>query len=193
MKRSIHVRFFVTLFLLFAMLSPTAVFAFGDGKKHFQKGMKHEVAEEWDRAVEEFALAVSDNPKNPEYRLHLTRSLFNASQMYVKKGVIAAKENNYEEAYMAFRRAYAFDPTNELARSEMERMVRLQRELNEATSGDKKDETGRLKLIPTSYNEKKTVGIAAGFAETRKAARPAVSVGRRSSIYYQRTRKRPRS
>ena len=45
------------------------------GKSHFKEGMKHESAEEWDKAVEEFALAVSDNPKNPEYRLHLTRAL----------------------------------------------------------------------------------------------------------------------
>ncbi len=156
MKRSIHLRFVVSLFLIFAMLAPTAVFAFGDGKKHFNQGMKHEVSEEWDKAVEEFALAVSENPKNPEYRLHLTRSLFNASQMYIKKGTIAAKESNYEDAYMAFRRAYAFDPTNELARSEMERMVRLQRELNDAAPGDKrKDEAGKLKLIPTSFSDKK--------------------------------------
>lgn len=159
MKSSIHVRSVISLFLLLAMLSPTAAFAFGDGKKHFNQGMKHEVAEEWDKAVEEFALAVSANPKNPEYRLHLTRSLFNASQMYIKKGTIAAKENNYEEAYMAFRRAYAFDPTNELARSEMERMVRLQRELNDTTPGDKKDQTGKLKLIPTSYTDRKAAAV----------------------------------
>ncbi|MFN0280205.1 MAG: secretin N-terminal domain-containing protein [Pyrinomonadaceae bacterium] len=155
-----HLRFFVSLFLLLTLLSPTAVLAFGDGKKHFQRGMKHEIAEEWDKAVEEFALAVSSNPKNPEYRLHLTRSLFNASQMYVKKGSIAAKEKNYEEAYMAFRRAYAFDPTNELARSEMERMVRLQRELNEGTPTDNKDQTGKLKMIPTSFNtDRKTATV----------------------------------
>ncbi len=152
MKRSIHVRVFVTLLLVFAMLSPTAIFAFGDGKKHFNAGMKHEAAEEWDKAVEEYALAVSDNPRNPEYRLHLTRSLFNASQMYVKKGTMLAKENNYEEAYLAFRRAYAFDPTNELAKSEMERMVRLQKDLNEASSpGGKRDDGSKLKLIPTGY------------------------------------------
>lgn len=155
MKTSIHVRIF-SLLLVLSMLSPVAALAFGDGKGHFKTGMKHEVAEEWDKAVEHFALAVSENPKNPEYRLHLTRALFNASQMYVKKGTIAAKENNYEEAYMAFRRAYAFDPTNELARSEMERMVRLQKDLNDASSPNgKKDETGKLKMIPTGYVEKR--------------------------------------
>src|SRR5580765_6578183 len=142
MKRSITVRFFVTLLLLLSMLSPIATYAFADGKKHFNEGMKHESAEEWDKAVEEFALAVADSPKNPEYRLHLTRSLFNASQMFMKKGTTAAKEKDYDAAYVAFRRAYAFDPTNELAQSEMERMVRLQKEVNEGAPDNKKGQPG---------------------------------------------------
>ena len=141
-------RFCLTFLLIFAMLSPTAVLAIGDGKKHFHKGLDEEAAEAWDLAAEEFALAVNENPKNPEYRLHLQRALFNASQMYMKKGVAAAKEKDYEGGYNAFRRAYAYDPTNELAKSEMDRMVRLQ-------GGDKTaaatDSAGNVKLVPTSY------------------------------------------
>lgn len=153
MTRSIHFRFAICLLLLFSLLSPMSVLAYGDGKKHFNEGMKHESAEVWDKAVEEFALAVSENPKNPEYRLHLARALFNASQMYMKKGTTSAKDKDYEGAYIAFRRAYAFDPTNELARSEMERMVRLQKEVNEGAPGDKGDKKGdpAVKLVPTSY------------------------------------------
>ncbi len=151
MKRSINVSFFITLLLILSMLSPVAAFALGDGKKHFKVGIKHEDAQEWDKAAEAFALAVSETPKNPEYRLHLVRALFNASQMFMKKGAMAAKEKDYEGAYLAFRRAYAFDPTNELAKSEMERMVRMQKDLNEGTSGDKKDDSGRLKLTPTAF------------------------------------------
>lgn len=128
MKRTIPLRIFVTLMLVFAMLSPTAVLAFGDGKKHFKAGMKFETAEQWDQAAESFAMAVAEDPKNSEYRLHLQRSLFNASQQYMKKGTIAANEKDYEGAYIAFRKAYAFDPVNELAKSEMARMVRLQQE-----------------------------------------------------------------
>ena len=51
--------------------------------------------------------------------------------MLMKKGTMAAKESDFEAAYVAFKRAYAFDPTNELAKSEMERMVRLQRDAND--------------------------------------------------------------
>lgn len=138
------------------MLSPVmAAAAAPDGKKHFNQGMKHESAEEWDKAVEEFALAVSETPKNPEYRLHLTRSLFNASQMYMKRGSSAANEKDYVGAYAAFRRAYAFDPTNELARSEMDRMVRLQKDVGDAGPGDKKENGNNVKLVPTAYTDKK--------------------------------------
>ena len=146
------------------MLSPVAAAAaFGDGKKHFNEGMKHESAEQWDKAVEEFALAVSDNPKNPEYRLHLTRSLFNASQMFMKKGTIAASEKDYVGGYAAFKRAYAFDPTNELAKSEMDRMIRLQKDANDVLpgeKGDKKGVNGDVKLVPTAFIDKKRAADA---------------------------------
>lgn len=128
-----------------------AALAAGDGKKHFKEGMKHEAAEQWDKAVEAFALAVADSPKNPEYRLHLVRALFNASQMFMKKGSIAAKEKDYEGAYNAFRRAYGFDPTNELAKSEMERMVRLQKETLEGKPNDKNVDANGIKLVPTGF------------------------------------------
>jgi general secretion pathway protein D len=151
MKSLASVRFLLGFVLLASMLSPAAVLAIGDGKKHFRAGMKHEVAEAWDKAAEEFALAVTENPKNPEYRLHLQRALFNASQMYMKKGAMAAAEKDYEGAYIAFRKAYAFDPVNELAKSEMERMIRLQ---NQVQGGGNPDANAdpKVKLVPTGYS-----------------------------------------
>lgn len=151
MKNLTRFRFPVTLILVLALMSPISILAFGDDKKHFAEGMKYEVAEQWDKAVESFALAVAENPKNAEYRLHLVRSLFNASQMYMKKGTAAAKEKDYESGYLAFRRAYAFDPTNELAKSEMERMVRLQKEVLEASDPGVKGTNSKVKLVPTGY------------------------------------------
>ncbi len=151
MKKSIYFRFSLSFVLMLALFSPTAVLAMGDGKKHFNQGMKHEVAEEWDKAVEEFALAVADNPKNPEYRLHYIRSLFNASQMYMKKGRIQADQKDFASAYISFRKAYAYDPVNELAKSEMERMVRLQQGLKDGTLTT--DANGNVKLIQTGLKD----------------------------------------
>lgn len=161
MKRSTHLRVFLSTLLLISLIAPISVLARDNGKKYFGQGLKHEVAEEWDKAVEQFALAVADSPKNPEYRLHLVRSLFNASQQYMKKGATAAKEKDYEAAYVAFRRAYAFDPTNELAKSEMDRMVRLQQAINEGASDPKtpKKDDGKVKMVTTGFNPASTAGL----------------------------------
>ncbi len=156
MKRPSKTTFFVSLFLMASMLMPLPAMAYGyadNGKSHFNKGMDYEAHEEWDRAVEEYALAVTKSPTNPEYRLHLTRALFNASQMYMKKGTLAANEKDYTGGYAAFRKAYAFDPTNELAKSEMERMVRLQQDIvTTAPSNSKPATAGGVKLMQTAYN-----------------------------------------
>ncbi|HLM59756.1 MAG TPA: secretin N-terminal domain-containing protein, partial [Pyrinomonadaceae bacterium] len=153
MKTSAYVRFSIALFLLVALLSPTTALANDKkAKRHFNTGMKAEVAEQWDRAAEEFALAVVEDPKNPEYRLHYTRALFNASQMYVKKGTAQANEKDYAGAYLSFRKAYAYDPTNELAKSEMERALRLQKELENGDGGEnQKDAKDAVRLVPTGY------------------------------------------
>ncbi len=150
MKIENRIRIFLGMFLIVAMLSPTAVLAFGEGKKQFKVGLKHSAAEEWDKAAEAFALAVADNPKNPEYKLHLVRAMFQASQLYMKRGALAANEGDFEGGYVAFRKAYNYDPTNELAKSEMERMVRLQ-EAKANPSTQLKPTGPAMKMVPTAY------------------------------------------
>ncbi len=61
-----------------------------------------------------------------EYQLHFRRASFNASQTYMQQGRSLAERGDYVGAYNAFRQAYGYDAVNELAVSEMERMLRLQ-------------------------------------------------------------------
>ena len=153
MKIPAYFRYSISFVLLLCLLAPTAVLAFGDGKKHFKEGMKAEVAEQWDKAVEEFALAIAENPKNAEYRLHYTRALFNASQMYMKRGNTLAEEKDYAGAYLAYRKSYAYDPVNELAKAQMEKMLRLQEALdnpNRTEAGGGNIMSG-VKTIPTGF------------------------------------------
>lgn len=148
MKRSKILRLPISFLLVLTLLLPTTALAIGNGKKYFKTGMKHEIAEEWDKAAEAFAMAVNESPRNPEYRLHLRRALFNASQMYMKKGRLAVEEKDYEAAYIAFRKAYAFDPVNELAKAEMAKMIRLQESLKPAEQTDQADGLA----LPTAPN-----------------------------------------
>jgi general secretion pathway protein D len=178
MKKTHYFRFLISLLLIAAMLAPTTAFAagLGEGKRHFNKGMEHEAHEEWDAAVEEYALAVSANPKNAEYRLHLQRSLFQASQMYMKRGTEAANEKNYDAGYNAFKKAYSYDPTNELAKAEMDRMVRMQQgDSGTQQPGAPKTSTGgngNLKLSPASYNPQKDFPKPASLERLRDVPFP---------------------
>ena len=119
------------------------------GKDHFNRGIKHEMAQQWEQAAQEFILAVAADPSNAEYQLHYRRAIFNASQTFMQQGRSLAEQRDYIGAYNAFRQAFGYDPVNQLAVSEMERMLRLQ-EVKEGkspsasttTENTKTDETG---------------------------------------------------
>ncbi len=101
--------------------------AFGKkGKDHFDRGMKAEQNQQWEQAAQEFTLALAADASNVDYRLHYQRAVFNASQMFMQKGRSLAEQRDYVGAYNAFRQALGYDPVNQLAVSEMERMLRLQ-------------------------------------------------------------------
>jgi general secretion pathway protein D len=165
MKIPSFFRFTISLVLLFCLTTPIVALAGGgdkEGKLHFKNGMKFEDAEQWDKAVEEFALAIVNTPKNAEYRLHYQRSLFNASQMFMKSGNALVEQKDYKGAYNAYRKAYAYDQTNELAKAEMERMIRLIENLNnpDKEKKDNPNDTSKnpsLKLVQTAYQKRATV------------------------------------
>ncbi|KAF0194584.1 MAG: proteinral secretion pathway protein D, partial [bacterium] len=103
------------------LIAPIAL-ASGGGKQ-FKKGRKFEAAQQWDLAAEQYALALSEDPSNPEYKLHFLRSLANASLSFMERGKILAEQGDYEGAYQAFRQAYSYDNTNEMALSRMKSML----------------------------------------------------------------------
>src|SRR6266508_6788248 len=121
-KTRVVVSFLLTF--CFVLLPATALAKKGD--KNFKKGMQYELAQQWEKAAQEFTLAVASNPANMEYQLHFRRASFNASQSFMQQGRSLAEQRDYVGAYNAFRQAYGYDPVNSLAVSEMERMLRLQ-------------------------------------------------------------------
>lgn len=147
----------IALAVVLAMVAPVGVLA-KDGKKHFKEGMKYEENRQWDKAAEQFALAVAEKPSNVEYQLHLQRSLVNAAIMLVERGDMLSEKKDHNAAYQAYRQAYAFDPANELALIKMRRMLEAQG-LPTDSIPDSTDPSGpRYKLkkedgtVKTSYN-----------------------------------------
>jgi general secretion pathway protein D len=126
MKNNTRVRTLISLILAVSLLAlPVTAFA-KKGEKNFKRGMDYEAQQQWDKAAQEFTLAVAADPSNMEYQLHFRRASFNASQTYMQQGRSLSERGDYVGAYNAFRQAYGYDPVNELAVSEMERMLRLQ-------------------------------------------------------------------
>jgi general secretion pathway protein D len=126
LNESVRMRQVLALLLAVAITAVVPVAAFADGKKHFKEGMKFEENMQWDKAAEKFALAVAEKPSNVEYRLHLQRSLVMAAIMLVERGDKFAEQKDYNAAYQAYRQAYSFDPTNELALIKMRNMLEVQ-------------------------------------------------------------------
>ncbi len=106
------------------LLAPAAYA--GNGKKYFKEGMKYEVVKQWDKAAELFAQALQEEPGNVEYQLHLQRALFNASVLCATRARQMEEQGDYEGAYHAYREAYRYDQTNEVAFAKMKEMLKRQ-------------------------------------------------------------------
>ena len=105
------------------------------GRDHFNKGLDFEKAQQWEKAAHEFSLALAEDPSSVDFQLHYRRSIFNASQTFMQQGRALAEQQDYVGAYNAFRQAFAYDPVNQLAVSEMERMLRLEQVKQGSTAG----------------------------------------------------------
>src|SRR6266571_4490974 len=117
----------VALVMVVCLLAlPVSALGGKKGKDHFDRGMKLENAQQWEKAAQEFTLALAADPHNVDYQLHYRRAVFNASQSFMQQGRSLAEQRDYVGAYNAFRQAFGYDPVNQLAVSEMERMLRLQ-------------------------------------------------------------------
>ena len=126
MKQTNRWHSILALAIVAAMLAlPVSAFA-RKGKDAYHRGLDYERAQQWEKAAHEFTLALAEDPSNVDYQLHYRRSIFNASQMFMQQGRSLAEQRDFVGAYNAFRQAYGYDPVNQLAVSEMERMVRLE-------------------------------------------------------------------
>jgi Tfp pilus assembly protein PilF len=74
----------ISLFVVVCMLAlPMTAFA-KKGRDHFNRGLDYEKHEQWEKAAQEFTLALAADPSNADFQLHYRRAIFNTSQMYMQ-------------------------------------------------------------------------------------------------------------
>ncbi len=135
MKHSNRWHSILALAIVATMLAlPMSAFA-RKGRDAYNRGMDYEKAQQWEKAAHEFTLALAEDPSNVDYQLHYRRAIFNASQQFMQQGRSLAEQRDFVGAYNAFRQAFGYDPVNQLAVSEMERMLRLEQVKQGMTAG----------------------------------------------------------
>jgi general secretion pathway protein D len=142
--------------LSLCLFAAPALAATPKGQKNYRAGLDYEASQQWEKAAEEFSLALAAEPSNAEYQLHYRRALFNASQSFAQQGGALLERGDYLGAYNAFRRAYGYDSSNELAHSLMERAYQLQMgkdggNKNEKAEAAKPQAQPTARLAPTVF------------------------------------------
>src|SRR6266446_10351349 len=162
MRNSMRTRTLITYLLTFCLLLLPITALAKKGDKNFKRGMDYEAAQQWDKAAQEYTLAVAADPSNMEYQLHFRRASFNASQTFMQQGRALAEQRDFVGAYNAFRQAYGYDPVNELAVSEMQRMLYLQN-VKEGkptnTNGARGGEQQETSLTPVSAQQQELTAV----------------------------------
>ncbi len=107
------------------------------GRKSFATGLKYEEKQQWDLAFQNFTVAMTAEPNNPEYRLHAQRAAQNAAILLTQQGDGLANQGDFAGALRAYQRAVSIDATNEQARTKLQQTRALvQGAGNSADSGN---------------------------------------------------------
>lgn len=95
------------------------------GAQAYQRARQAEVNQQYDIAHENFAKAEQQDPQNAEYKLREYRTRFEAAQFHVKQGITHLERHENELARAEFETALKIDPSNMLARQELDYTTRL--------------------------------------------------------------------
>ncbi len=91
------------------------------GDKYLDQGRKLEAARDFERALEQFELAMREDPADIAYQLAARRVRFETSQLFIKIGQKSRAEGQLDEAMGAFTKALVLDPSSSIALQEVRR------------------------------------------------------------------------
>lgn len=107
--------------ILALLLALPADAAKGGGQ--FKEGRKAEAAGDYDKALEHYEKARSEDNRNPQYTVAVRRTRFLASMAHVDRGHKLRDQDKVEEALAEFRKALAIDPASSIADAEIKRTL----------------------------------------------------------------------
>lgn len=91
----------------------------------FQAGKKGQTIQNYDAALNDYEEALKKDPQNAQYKLKMYEMRFEASQFHVKEGVACLAKQEHQLALQEFQTALQIDPSNALAKQEIEYTERI--------------------------------------------------------------------
>jgi general secretion pathway protein D len=105
--------------LLVVTLSAPAAFP-DEAKNAYKNGVRAESQNQYDQAFDEFKKAYTLKPKDPKYTSAYLRIRTSAAEEHVHQGQLLRANQKLQEAVIEFQRAMEIDPTNFVARQELQ-------------------------------------------------------------------------
>ena len=115
----------ITIFVMAAVLVSPASARNKKGDKLVKDAAKAEAMREWDKALELYEQAVSQDPADPAYLMGMRRTRFQAGQKHVEDGLKLRQAGKLEEAAATFQKAFATDPSSAIATQELKRTLAM--------------------------------------------------------------------
>jgi general secretion pathway protein D len=113
-----HFRTVLSSILVVALSAPAA---FPDEAKNaYNRGVRAESQNQYDKAFDEFKQAYTLKPKDPRYTTAYLRIRTSAAEDHVHQGQLLRANLKLQEAVIEFQRAMEIDPTNFVARQELQ-------------------------------------------------------------------------
>ncbi len=91
------------------------------GDKFLAQGKAAEAREDWDKALQFDEQALSEDPSDAGYQLDMRRMRFQTAAYHVKNGQKIRTKGQLAQALAEFERAYAIDPSSDIAEQEVHR------------------------------------------------------------------------
>lgn len=106
------------ILLVFAILAPLEA-GTRKGDRLLRDGRAAEARKEFDKALELFEQALSEDPMDAAYQMAVSRVRFQAGQTHVTRGRRLREGGNLEAAVVEFQKAFAIDPASTIAEQEL--------------------------------------------------------------------------
>jgi len=109
MKRKFCILFISLWIIAFCIVGCTA------HVRYLSKGRQYAAAGDWDKSSRFFQMAHEEHPDDPEIKLMLARSRWEASMFHMSKGEVLLNKNRFNEAIKELQTSITFNPANQKA------------------------------------------------------------------------------